>query len=129
MTNNEKEVTTDTRVYRLFCAALLAAVLTNVSEQTTLLWVNDFYNAVSEYDAYAAKVEINQKKKPRVTAFISTSRSPDYDYASRMTGIYGETMKNIERLYIDAQHMPESQNGKILERCKRQAELEEREEH
>jgi hypothetical protein len=51
-----------------------------------------FYNYVNSYPEYETKLTSN--------APIDKGKYPDYDYASRMTGLFRETVQECERAYI-----------------------------
>jgi hypothetical protein len=87
---------TDTEDYRKFATGWLVKSYESSGRQVNAdnvrKLINQFYEYVDKYEDYAAKLTHHQGS-------INESKYPDYDYAARMSGLYRETVQNMERAY------------------------------
>jgi hypothetical protein len=86
--------------YRMFAATRLADrqttyQLNQTQVSTVTYWLGIlgyFYSYVNSYAEYEKKLTIN--------APVDKGNYPDYDYASRMTGLFCETVQECELAYM-----------------------------
>jgi len=88
--------------FHRFCVKVMLVARPTDDEEMLLRTVKAFYRYVDQYPEYAKKLRHHP-------GTVNESRYPDYDYACRMTGLYPDYIRNLERQYTVAQDLPQSE--------------------
>ena len=106
-------------IYQLFAARLLVARSAYTDVEYALAIVKLFYQKIMEYPEHAEKQAAYMRKNRHhyLIMPMDSSRWKEYDYAALHTGLFGNTMRNIERQYQMAMERPTTQIGRILAEC------------